>query len=111
MIKGVEDLPPVEMKPVRDMVHFEFLPQGQTVDQHIYKKILQRIFCSVTKKKQDLWESNTCLLHHDNAPAHTALSIRKFLDEKNISVLKQPPYLPDLAPYDFFLFLKFKNII
>ena len=96
---------------VRGMVHHEFLPQGQTVNQHVYKEILQCLFRSVREKRRDLWESNTWLLHHDNAPAHTALSIRKFLVEKNITVLEQPPYSPDLAPCDFFLFPKVKSII
>ena len=52
MIKGMKDLSPVEIKPVRGMVHYEFLPQGQTVDQHVYKKILQRFFCSVREKSK-----------------------------------------------------------
>ena len=51
------------------------------------------------------------MLHHNNVPAHTALSIWKFLADKNITVLEQPSYLPDLAPRDFFLFPKVKNII
>ena len=61
-----------------------------------------------------MWESKTWLLHHDNAPAHTALSIRKFLAGKDIRVLKQPFYSPDLAdlaPCDLFLFPKVKNTI
>ncbi|XP_066996056.2 uncharacterized protein [Anabrus simplex] len=40
----------------------------------------------------------TWLLHHDNAPAHRA----------NVDVLDHPPYSPDLAPYDFALFLEVK---
>ena len=48
------------------------------------------------------------VLHHDNAPAHTALSIREFLAKKNIPVLPHPPYSPDLAPCDFCLFPKLK---
>ena len=48
-------------------------------------------------------------LHHDNAPAHTALSIREFLVKKNIPVLPHPPYSPDLAPCDFCLFPKLKS--
>ena len=51
------------------------------------------------------------LFHHNNAPAHNALSIRQFLAEKNITVLEQPPYSPDLAPCDFFLFPKLKGVI
>jgi transposase len=49
------------------------------------------------------------VLHHDNAPAHTALSIREFLAKKNIPTLPQPPYSPDLAACDFYLFLKLKS--
>ena len=96
---------------VRGMVHYEFLPQGHTVNQHVYKEILQRLLHSVREKRRDLWESNTSLLHHNNAPAHTALSIQTFLADKNITVLEQRSYFPDLAPCDFFLFPKVKNII
>ena len=35
---------------IRGMVHYEFLPQGQTVNQHGYKEILQRLLRSVRKK-------------------------------------------------------------
>jgi histone-lysine N-methyltransferase SETMAR len=50
-------------------------------------------------------------LHHDNAPAHTALPVRKFLASKQITVLEHPPYSPDLAPNDFFLLPKIKEIL
>jgi len=49
------------------------------------------------------------VLHHDNTPAHTALSILEFLAKKNIPVLPHPPYSPDLAPCDFYLFPKLKS--
>ncbi|UYV73952.1 hypothetical protein LAZ67_11001570 [Cordylochernes scorpioides] len=49
------------------------------------------------------------ILHHDNAPAHTALKISKFLQDHSTSVFPQPPYSPDLAPCDFFLFGKLKK--
>jgi histone-lysine N-methyltransferase SETMAR len=50
-------------------------------------------------------------LHHDNAPAHTALSVREFLAAKQITVLEHPASPPDLAPSDFFLFPKIKEIL
>jgi hypothetical protein len=49
------------------------------------------------------------VLHHDNAPAYTALSIREFLAKKSIPVLPNPLNSPDLAPCDFHLFPKFKS--
>jgi len=37
-----------------------------------------------------------------------ALLIREFLTKHEVSVVPQPPYSPDLAPADFFLFPKLK---
>jgi transposase len=48
-------------------------------------------------------------LHHDKAPAHTALSVREFLASKQITVLEHPPSSPDLVPNDFFLSPKKKE--
>jgi len=52
-------------------------------------------------------------LHHDNAPAHTALSVREFLATKQITVLEHPAYLLALAPSGFFFFLfpKIKEVL
>jgi len=49
------------------------------------------------------------MLHHDNAPAHTALLIREILANKNIPVPPHPPYSPDVATCDFYLFPKLKS--
>ena len=62
-------------------------------------------------KRRDQWENGTWILHHDNVPTHKALSIRQFLAERQVAVLDQPPYSPDLAPCDFFLFPKLKGVI
>jgi transposase len=48
------------------------------------------------------------MLHHDNAPAHASLLIREFFTNHETTVVRQPPYSPDLAPADFFLFPKLK---
>ncbi len=96
---------------IKGIVHFEFLPQGQTVNQYVYKEILRRLMRLVRDKRRNLWENNAWVLHHDNAPAHSALSIRQFLAERNVPTLEQPPYSPDLAPCDFFPFPKLKGVI
>jgi len=59
----------------------------------------------------ELWERNRWILHHDNAPAHSALIVHEFLGRNSITVLKHPPYLPDLAPCNFFLFPKCKLVL
>ena len=39
-------------------------------------------------------------------PTHSALIVRECLPRNSITVLEHPPYSPDLAPCDFFLFPK-----
>ena len=98
---------------IQGIIHFEFLPQGQTVNQIIYKEILQCLVKSVHDKRQGLWKAHAWALHHNNAPAHTApaLNIRQFLAERNITTLEHFPYSPDLASCDFFLFPKIKSLL
>ena len=47
-------------------------------------------------------------LLHDNAPSHRSIIVRNFLASKGVVVLDHPPYSPDLAPCDYFLFPKLK---
>ena len=96
---------------VRGIVHTEIMPQGHTINQHIYRDVLRRLMRSVREKRRELYKKKSWLLHHDNAPVHNALSIREFLAKNNIAVLEQPPYSPDLAPCDFFLLPKLKGVM
>jgi hypothetical protein len=41
----------------------------------------------------------------------TRLSVREFLASKQTTVLEHPPYSLDLAPNDFFLFQKIREIL
>ena len=49
------------------------------------------------------------LLHHDNAPAHRANQTKDFLAENQVQELLHPPYSPNLAPCDFFMFPQVKS--
>ena len=96
---------------IRGIVHYEFVQTGQTVNQVYYLEVLKRLREKVRRKRPELFASNSRILHHDNALAHTALSVREFLATKQITVLEQPAYSPDLAPSGFFLFPKIKEIL
>ena len=41
---------------------------------------------------------------HDNSPAHWALATQKKLAYLGFQCLDHPPYSPDLAPSDYYLF-------
>jgi histone-lysine N-methyltransferase SETMAR len=94
----------------KDIVHFEFLEQGRTVNQHCYLEILARLCEAVRRRRPELW-SDAWILHHDNAPALDALAVQEFLAKKLILKLDHPSYLPDLVPCDFWLFPKLKTAL
>jgi hypothetical protein len=48
-------------------------------------------------------------LHHDNAPAHSTALVQAFLAKHHLSQVCQPPYSPDLALCNFWLFPKLKS--
>jgi transposase len=74
-------------------------------------EVPKRLREKVRRKQPEIFANNSWILHHDNAPAHTALSVRDFSATKQITLLERPAYSPDLAPSDFFLFPKLKEIL
>ncbi|GFW93304.1 histone-lysine N-methyltransferase SETMAR [Trichonephila clavipes] len=51
------------------------------------------------------------MLHHDNASSHTAGLTIEFLEQKQVEVIKHPPYSPDLAMSDFWLVFNLKKYL
>jgi len=93
---------------IRGIVHNEFVPEGQTVNAQFYCSVLRRLRNDIRRKRPELWRAGKWLLHDDNAPSHRALATREFLTHNNVTTFSHPPYSPDLAPCDFFLFPKMK---
>ncbi|UYV66476.1 hypothetical protein LAZ67_4001822 [Cordylochernes scorpioides] len=91
------------------IVHHEYQQQGSTITAYSYLGVLRRLREAIRQKRPVQWRSKSWILHHDNAPAHKALKISKFLQDHSTTVFPQPPYSPDLAPCDFFLFGKLKK--
>jgi len=89
------------------IVHKEFVPPGQTVNQTYYREVLERLGKRVARVRPDI--ARSWMLHHHNAPCHTAVSINEFLAEKSIPVVPQPPSLLDLIPCELFSFSWLKN--
>ena len=93
---------------IRGIVHHEFAPQDQTVNAGFYCSVLRHLREDIWRKRPELWRAGKWLLHDDNAPSHQALVTHEFLAHNSFITLPHPPYSPDLAPCDFFLFPKMK---
>jgi len=92
------------------IVHYEFIAQWQMVNQQCYVEMLTMLWESVRREGRGIWPDKW-ILHHDNAPAHDVLRVRKFLAKNSITKMDHPPYSPDLAPCDFWLFPKLRNAL
>ncbi|GBL87788.1 Histone-lysine N-methyltransferase SETMAR [Araneus ventricosus] len=79
------------------VIHYEFIPGGQTINKELYLEILKR-----------LRDTNEWLLLHDNAPPHRALIVKKYLARHSVTTVEHLPYSPDLVPVDFYLFPRLK---
>ena len=70
------------------------------------RQIKQRNQLSVPHQDDCNTRKLTCgvLLLQDNAPAHTSQVVMTAATECGFEILDHPPYLPDMAPTDFYLF-------
>ena len=64
----------------QDIIHKEFVPPGQTVNQTFYWEVLERLRKRAARVRPGT--ARTWMLHHDKAPCHMAVSINEFLAEK-----------------------------
>lgn len=90
------------------VIHREFVPEGQKVNAEFYVGVLDRLLKRIRRVRTAKFQSSEWFLLHDNAPSHNAAIVKKFLANRNVAVLHHPPYSPDLAPADYFLFPKLK---
>jgi hypothetical protein len=86
------------------IVHYEYVPQGQTVNQQFYLQILKHLRLAISRKRPQKRALGAWALRHDSASAHTAHTIQVFLASHGIPVVQQPPYFPNMAPCDAWLF-------
>jgi histone-lysine N-methyltransferase SETMAR len=96
---------------IHGIVYLHWVPAGQTINQYYYPEVLAQLREEIRKKRPELWNLNSWVSYHDHAPTHSALSVKRFLVKHNIPVLEHPPYSPDLAPCDFYLFPKVKSAL
>ena len=100
----------------RGVILAEFSPLGGTVDTESYLETIRTLKERLRKKHPHLWNkpsldsSRPFYLHHDNAPTHTSVPTLALLGESGIDMLAHPPYSPDLAPCDFYLFPRLKSM-
>lgn len=92
----------------RGIIHIDYLQKGKTITGEYYANLLDH-FNKVLMEKRPHLTKKKILFHQDNARVHTcAIAMAKF-HELHYELLSHPPYSPDLAPCDYFLFPNLKK--
>ena len=88
-------------------VYEHYASVGTKINGDYIIEVLRK-FLRILPRKRPLLAEEGWLLHCDNAPVHTATSVKTFLARRRVEILPHPSYSPDLAPANFWLFPKVK---
>ena len=61
------------------------------------------------QKGIECFKSSQGHFHEDNVPVHNSILVTDYLTKRGIKIVPQPPYSPDLASCDFWLFPKLRG--
>ena len=75
-----------------------------TVNKKLYLGIFSHLRDAVRRKCPENWRTNIWFLLHDTVPAQRCA-------KNNVRTLQPPPYSPDMAAADFYLFPQFKSAL
>jgi len=89
---------------IAGIAHHCWLPSGSSFDASFFaEEVLQPVAdeLDTTNKTR---HQRLMLVHFDNAKPHTAKATTERMKQLRMKRTPQPPYSPDIAPSDFFLF-------
>lgn len=86
----------------------DYMPHKTTITGIYYAQLLQKLRAEIIEKRRGLMRRGVLLLQ-DNAPVHKSHVAQAAIRECGFAQLKHPPYSPDLAPSDYFLFQNLKR--
>ena len=86
----------------------DYLEKGKTINGKYYANLLRQLRAKILELRPGKI-TKVVMFHQDNAPAHTSGIAMQTIKDCGFELLDHPPYSPDLAPSDFYLFPKMKN--
>ena len=90
---------------VRKSIHQTWLAKGL----RLRLRLLGWGFKGVQEERPRLFKSGQWHFHQDNAPLHNSILVTDYLTKMCTKTVPQPPFSPNLAPCDFWLFPKLRG--
>ena len=81
----------------------------ELIGQRVRVRVLREFRKRFLRKRPALFKSDQWHFHQDNAPVYNSILVTNYLTKIGIKTVPQPPYSPDLAPCDFWLFPKLRG--
>ncbi|CAO4361051.1 unnamed protein product [Caenorhabditis nigoni] len=82
-------------------IYWELLPESKTITGDLYTTQLRNLKKAVDRSAL---KDKKVYYQHDNARPHVSKQVKQELMGYGWNVLPHPPYSPDLAPSDYWLF-------
>lgn len=92
----------------KGVIFYELMPTNKTITANVYSLQIDK-FMNALKEKRPEKSQKGLIYHHDNARFHVAQIVKDKLAKYECQVLPHPPYSPDAAPSDYFLFRSLKR--
>ena len=86
------------------VVHISRMPKKTTIAAQQYLDEVMIPLIDTLEAERPKAGLQRMFLHHDNARSHVAKKVTEYLKSTAIRLMPHPPYSPDLAPCDFWLF-------
>jgi len=90
------------------IVLIEYMAHKSTMTADVYVNTLKSLRDALKEKRRGLLIRGVMMLH-DNVPVHKAKKAQAAIAECGFQEMNHPPYSPDLAPCDYFLFRHLKK--
>ena len=94
------------------VLYYELLKPGETINGERYGTQLIRLKRAIAEKRLEYATRHEAIIFlHGNARPHVAIPVKYYLENGGWEVLPHPPYSPELAPSDYYLFRSMQNAL
>lgn len=94
----------------RGIIMIDYLEKGQTITGDYYSKLLITLKEKIKERRRGMLAKGVLFLQ-DNAPVHKSHIAMNSIRDLGFELLDHPPYSPDLAPSDYYLFPRLKKTL
>ena len=92
----------------KGIILIDYKPAGTSITGEYYANVIKQLRVAIKEKRREKLAAGVPLLH-DNAPVHKSRVAQAAIRECKFEQLNHPPYSPDLAPSDYYMFRNLKS--